>query len=533
MLRGASVGGWLVASALAVSAAVTAAAPAQSAPTTDRISGADRYATSVAVSRKAFPKSGTAGTVYLVSGETYADGLSAGPAAVAGGAAMLLTEADRLTPAVAAELERLGPERIVVVGQESALSEQVVTSARSIAPVERIGGSDRYATSAALARSAFGTAGATTAYIATGRGYADALAAGPAAGAQRSPVVLVDGRASTLAPSVRALLTDLGVTRVTIAGGTSVVSTGVEAGLRSALGATAVARASGTDRYKTAIALNRSAFPSLTPGDAYVAAGDGYADALSVSVLAGRSKRPLYLSIPFCAPTALRSEISRTAATRVRLVGGPGAIRGLVGTLEPCRSIDTASSTWVVVNKKRRLDPTTYTPSSLVRPNVSSINGHKIRSDAASALESMFKAARAEGAGGMALLSGYRSYNTQASLYDAKLASAGRTEADKWVARPGHSEHQTGLAVDISPVGASNCSSYTCIGSTPQGRWLAANAWRFGFVLRYESGRTSVTGYNPEPWHFRFVGTAASRDYRQSVFHTLEQYFGLPAAPRY
>jgi LAS superfamily LD-carboxypeptidase LdcB len=346
-------------------------------------------------------------------------------------------------------------------------------------------------------------------------------------------VVLVDGTASTLAPSVRALLADLGVTSVTIAGGTGVVSTGIEAGLRSALGVTAVARASGTDRYKTAIAVNRAAFPSLTPGDAYVAAGDGYADALSVSVLAGRSQRPLYLSIPYCAPTALRSELSRTAATRVRLVGGPGAIRGLVGSLEACRGIDTASSPWAVVNKKRRLDPSTYTPSSLVKPNVSSINGHQVRSDAAAALESMFKAARTEGAGGMALLSGYRSYSTQVSLYDAKLASAGRTEADKWVARPGHSEHQTGLAVDISPVGASNCGTYTCIGSTPQGRWLAANAWRFGFVLRYESGKTSVTGYNPEPWHFRFVGTAASRDYHQGSFHTLEQYFGLPAAPRY
>jgi LAS superfamily LD-carboxypeptidase LdcB/putative cell wall-binding protein len=534
MVRGGCVRGWFAASALAVSAALATAAPAHADTTTDRISGADRYATSVAVSRMAFPTAGTVGTVYLVSGETYADGLSAGPAAVADGAAMLLTEADRLTPAVAAELTRLAPERIVVVGLESALSEQVVTAARLIAPtVERVGGPDRYATSEALARSTFGTAGATTAYIATGRGYADALAAGPAAGGQHSPVVLVDGTASTLAPSVRALLADLGVTSVTIAGGTGVVSTGIEAGLRSALGVTAVARASGTDRYKTAIAVNRAAFPSLTPGDAYVAAGDGYADALSVSVLAGRSQRPLYLSIPYCAPTALRSELSRTAATRVRLVGGPGAIRGLVGSLEACRGIDTASSPWAVVNKKRRLDPSTYTPSSLVKPNVSSINGHQVRSDAAAALESMFKAARTEGAGGMALLSGYRSYSTQVSLYDAKLASAGRTEADKWVARPGHSEHQTGLAVDISPVGASNCGTYTCIGSTPQGRWLAANAWRFGFVLRYESGKTSVTGYNPEPWHFRFVGTAASRDYHQGSFHTLEQYFGLPAAPRY
>ncbi len=82
-------------------------------------------------------------------------------------------------------------------------------------------------------------------------------------------------------------------------------------------------------------------------------------------------------------------------------------------------------------------------------------------------------------------------------------------------------------------MGSSTCSALNCLGSTSQGRWLKSNAWRYGFVLRYESGYTGVTGYNPEPWHFRYVGTPVSTDYHAGGWHTLEQYFGLPAAPTY
>ena len=537
LARWAAAGALMLAAALPV--AVLGAGPANAAPSTDRISGADRYATSVALSRKAFPMAGSVATVYLVSGQSPYDALSAGPAAVAQGAAMLLTQSDRLTAVTAAELERLAPERVVVVGGRGAVSDAVLTDARAVVPtVERVGGADRYATSAALVRAAFGPSGAHTAYIATGRGYADALAAGPAAGAGASPVVLVDGRAAGLSAGTRALLDELAVETATIVGGTAVVSAGVEADLREALatsvpGTTAVTRAAGSDRYATAISLNRLAFPDLVAGDAYVATGLGYADALSVSVLAGRQQRPLYLSIPYCASTALRSEMTRTGATRVRLVGGPGAIRGLVGRLEPCRSTRSASSLWVVVNKKRPLDPLRYAPSSLVKPSLSNINGQSLRSDAAAALARLAAGSRDAGAGRIAMLSGYRSYSYQSTVYANKLASAGRAEADRWVARPGYSEHQTGLGTDVSPVGASTCSSYTCIGSTPQGRWIAANAWRYGFVVRYEKGQTEVTGYNPEPWHLRYVGAALARDYHEGGFHSMEAYFDLPPAPSY
>ena len=78
-----------------------------------------------------------------------------------------------------------------------------------------------------------------------------------------------------------------------------------------------------------------------------------------------------------------------------------------------------------------------------------------------------------------------------------------------------------------------SCSAHSCIGSTPQGVWLQRNAHRFGFVLRYEGGYRSVTGYNGEPWHFRYVGTALSTAYHSGGWHTLEQFLAEPAAPTY
>ena len=508
---------------------------AAAARTTDRLGGADRYATAVAASRAAFPTADPAGldTVYLASGVQYADALAAGPTAVARGGALLLTQPDRLTVTTATELRRLAPDRVVVVGGTGAIGARVLDEVSALGmPVSRLGGSDRYATSAALAREGF-PSGARTAWVATGQGYADALAAGPAASAAGGPVVLVDGRSGTLPAATRQLLAELGVTTAQLAGGTGALSSGIESGLKALVGTTAVTRSAGADRYATAVAVNARAFPALATGDAYVAAGNGFADALAVGVLAGRAKRPLYLSVPHCASEPVRLVLDRPAITRVRLVGGPGAIRGLVGALEPCRSTSAASSLWVVVNKKRPLQPLRHVPSPLTSPALPNINGQLLRSDAAAALAKLAAGSRSAGAGSIAMLSGYRSFSHQSSLYAAKVASSGVTEADRWVARPGYSEHQTGLGTDVSPVGASGCSSYTCIGNTPQGRWIAANAWRYGFIVRYESGQTATTGYSPEPWHLRYVGAALARDYTADGFRSLEDYFDLPAAPRY
>ena len=299
------------------------------------------------------------------------------------------------------------------------------------------------------------------------------------------------------------------------------------------LGAAAVTRASGADRYAVAASVNRLAFPALAAGTAYVANGRDFVNGLAGAFLAGRTARPLHLTVPFCVPAAVRPSLTAASVTRVTMLGGEGSVRGLVGTLEACRSTTDPSSVWVLANKRNPLRPKSHVPASLTVPSVTYPNGQRLRSDAAAALARMFSAARTEGAGRMAVASGYRSYSTQYSVYWNRVATHGTAYADRWIARPGYSEHQTALSLDIAPVGDPSCGAHNCIGSTPQGAWLKRNAWRFGFVLRYESGYSSVTGYSSEPWHFRYVGTPLATAYRNGGWHTLEQFLDEPAAPTY
>lgn len=188
--------------------------------------------------------------------------------------------------------------------------------------------------------------------------------------------------------------------------------------------------------------------------------------------------------------------------------------------------IDHPDSTSVVVNKERPLVPADYAPEDL-----SSVDGQLLRTDAAEALKTMQQAAAADGVTVLAI-SGYRSYAAQSELYRGYTSQYGSDQADTISARPGHSEHQTGLAVDIAaPDG--RCSLQACFEDTPAGAWAAENAHRFGFILRYPAGASAVTGYTYEPWHLRFVGADLARAVHGSGISTLEEYFQLPAAPDY
>lgn len=501
------------------------------AATVDRIFGVDRYATAVAVSQRAFPTGSMPSTVYLAAGLTYPDAIAAGPVAAADGAGLLLTESTRLTPAVETELRRLDPDVIVIVGGTGVIAPAVQTSASAIAPTVRLGGVDRYDTAELLVRSEFATTGATHVFLATGTSYPDALTAGPAAGSRGAPVVLVDGSRPALSPAALALLDDLGTETVTLVGGTGVISAGIQSQLATLLGASAVARAAGIDRYATAIEVNRQTFGAPS-GDVFVASGFGFADALSISVYAAQQGKPLYLSVPYCAPDSVRSTLSSASVTTLTLVGGAGSIGASVGRLDTCLSLSIPSSPWVLVNKKRPLG-TAYIPANLRVPAVPGPNGQPMRSDAATALEQLVAAAKTAGAGQLGLLSGYRSAATQASIYNRTVSTNGQAYADSYVARPGYSEHQTGLAADLYPIGTPGCSTTTCLGGTPQGAWLAANAWKYGYILRYEVGQTAVTGYSPEIWHYRWVGTSLAADYRASGAKSLEAFLGAPPAPGY
>lgn len=186
----------------------------------------------------------------------------------------------------------------------------------------------------------------------------------------------------------------------------------------------------------------------------------------------------------------------------------------------------------VVVNKHRNLPPT-YVPAGLTVPNVRfSFSGQAdkkyLRAEAAGALEGLFTAAEAAGHH-LAAVSGYRSYATQKSIFDRNVALYGLEAASRFSAYPGQSEHQTGLAMDVSSatVGFRLVEQF---GDTPEGKWLAAHAADYGFVIRYPQGSEPITGYSYEPWHLRYVGRAiAAAVTAQGV--TLEEYFAGPPSP--
>ncbi|MDO8591946.1 MAG: M15 family metallopeptidase [bacterium] len=198
-------------------------------------------------------------------------------------------------------------------------------------------------------------------------------------------------------------------------------------------------------------------------------------------------------------------------------------------------SINDPTSIWVVVNKGRVL-PSSYVPSDLVVPNVSlggsaaSDNMHMRRS-AAEALEKLITAAGSEGLRIM-IVSGYRSYGTQQLLYNGYVNTQGKAYADATSAQPGHSEHQTGLTADLG-VTTGKCQLEACFGDTPEGKWLAANGHKYGFIIRYQKDKTSLTGYVYEPWHVRFVGVDLAAELNKTSQKTMEQFFELPAYADY
>ena len=199
-------------------------------------------------------------------------------------------------------------------------------------------------------------------------------------------------------------------------------------------------------------------------------------------------------------------------------------------------SISDPASIWVVVNKQRPLNPKTYVSTQLVVPNIplrlgSGSSEMRVSATISGALEQMTQAAKNEGANLM-LASGYRSYGSQSAIYSSHVKTYGQVSADRQSARPGHSEHQTGLAADLEPSNRA-CEIAQCFGTLAEGKWLAANAYKYGFIIRYQSDKEAVTGYMYEPWHVRYVGVGLATEMNKQAITTLEEFFGLPAAPGY
>jgi len=297
----------------------------------NRISGSDRFSTSAQISLRTFP--GGASTVYVASGFDFPDALSAAALAGAADGPLLLVTSTGVPSVILTELRRLDPDRIVVAGGPGVVADAVLTTLRTVTPnVDRIFGSNRFETSRNLARDAYDQAGASTVYLATGFGYADALAAGPAAASVDAPVVLVPGMLDEIDPNTLDLLNDLSTTQVVIVGGVGAVSAGIEESLvREGF---SVDRIAGADRYATAALIASSHFPDAPRS--YLATGSGFADALSGGAAAGALGAPLFTVRTGCVPIDAHTALRNQGPDDIVLLGGLGALTPVVAGFYRC-----------------------------------------------------------------------------------------------------------------------------------------------------------------------------------------------------
>lgn len=191
------------------------------------------------------------------------------------------------------------------------------------------------------------------------------------------------------------------------------------------------------------------------------------------------------------------------------------------------RSTSDPASVWVVVNKARPLDPVDWAPSDLV-----TVAGFQVRAPVADPLARMLAAAAEDGVA-LELRSGFRDRAYQEQVHADWAARVGDRRADEVSARAGHSEHQTGLAVDVGSGSAPECDFQDCFAQTPEGRWVADHAAEHGFLLRYTAQGQPVTGFAPEGWHLRYVGEDLLAEMERRGVGTLEELFRLPGGPGY
>ncbi|MCH5197265.1 MAG: M15 family metallopeptidase [Oscillospiraceae bacterium] len=202
-------------------------------------------------------------------------------------------------------------------------------------------------------------------------------------------------------------------------------------------------------------------------------------------------------------PGSAFSEISSSEGTTLE---GGAVVIGV--TSKGYEIIDIDGITYIngilIVNKTYSV-PQSYAPGDLTP-------------ECKEAFNKLVKAAAADGLN-IFVQSGYRSYETQRGLYNRYCERDGKERADTYSARPGYSEHQTGLAIDVNSVSRS-------FAGTPEGKWIAGNSYKYGFIVRYGQEKESLTGYSYEPWHIRYVGVAMA----QAIYDSglcLEEYLGI------
>ncbi|HSM02169.1 MAG TPA: cell wall-binding repeat-containing protein [Acidimicrobiia bacterium] len=299
-------------------------------PSVVRYAGADRYLTAGAIADGDFPDPSLVSTVFVAVGSNFPDALAGAAVAAKLGAPLLLVQPDSIPPATSAALTRLKPTTIVILGGTAAISPGVETALGGYgAGVTRLSGANRYITAVEISKYGFPANGsADIVVVATGTGFADALAGGPAAFRGNGPVLLTDP--NSLPGEVAAEITRLAPTRIVVAGGTSAVSQAVFDQLQALVANTD--RISGANRYETAVAISLDAFPAGTASRAYVATGLNFPDALAGAAAAGFFGSPILLVPGGSLPGSVSAEITRLLARTIVILGGTAVVTSDVET---------------------------------------------------------------------------------------------------------------------------------------------------------------------------------------------------------
>lgn len=262
-----------------------------------RLGGKNRYETAVKVSREQYPKG--ASTVVIARSDLAPDALAAAPFATKKRAPLLLTAPKSLNSATKAELKRLKPRTVYVMGSKSAISTKVAKKIKAMKiRVVRLGGKNRYETAVKIVRAGWGTKHVESMFIATGLDFPDALSGGAAAAGINAPVLLVKGTDKSMSREVKAQVKAMKPSNVFIAGNTKMVSTRIEKQLKSY--SSNLQRFAGKDRYGTSAQIAKKWYKPH--GLVYLAVGDKFPDALAGAAVAGLSKAPVMLSTKSCVP---------------------------------------------------------------------------------------------------------------------------------------------------------------------------------------------------------------------------------------
>jgi len=219
-------------------------------------------------------------------------------------------------------------------------------------------------------------------------------------------------------------------------------------------------------------------------------------------------------------PTVIKSTKSTATTTNTKTNSRDIFNKSLYSTSD-------SSSLWVIVNKQHQLTNPQYTPKDLT-----SVDGGMVSAKVSADLKQLTTDAKAQNIT-IAIGSGYRSYTTQTSLYNSYVATYGQASADTFSARPSYSEHQTGLAIDFTSPTNPSCNYDDCFANTAEGKWLAQNATKYGFIIRYTAGNQSITGYKNEPWHLRYIGQDLANEMKKQAKTTLEEFFNISGGTIY